>query len=236
VDGDACPATAAAVRRLQRRAGLTVDGIAGPRTRAALGRFARYPLGSRVLHVGARGWDVAELQFALAWHGFPSASFDGRFGPHVLGALKRFQRWARLDVDGRAGTATLAALRTPPPSSPLALRAPLAAPLGDRFGPRGNRFHSGVDFIAALGTPVAAAAAGRVTWVGPRDGWGLLVAVAHDQGVRTLYAHLSRTDVRLGQRVAAGQQLGLVGASGEATGPHLHFEVRIRGAAVDPLG
>jgi murein DD-endopeptidase MepM/ murein hydrolase activator NlpD len=235
VDGDAGPQTAAAVRRLQRRAGLAVDGIAGPRTRAALGRFARHELGSRVLQVGARGWDVAELQFTLAWHGFPSGSIDGRFGAHVRGAVRRFQRWARLDVDGRAGPATLASLRTPPPRSPLALRAPLAAPTGDRFGPRGNRFHSGVDFIAAFATPVAAAAAGRVTWVGYRDGWGLLVTVAHGGGVRTLYAHLSRADVHLGQRVAAGGRLGLVGASGEATGPHLHFEVRVRGAAVDPL-
>jgi murein DD-endopeptidase MepM/ murein hydrolase activator NlpD len=127
-------------------------------------------------------------------------------------------------------------LRAPPPQSPLPLRAPLVAPAGDRFGPRGNRFHSGVDFIAAFGTPVTAAAAGRVTWVGIRDGWGLLVTVAHAAGVRTLYAHLSRADVRLGQRVEAGEQLGLVGATGEATGPHLHFEVRVRGAAVDPLG
>jgi murein DD-endopeptidase MepM/ murein hydrolase activator NlpD len=225
----------AAVRRLQRRAGLVVDGIPGPRTRAALGRFARHELGSRVLHVGTRGWDVAELQFALAWHGLPSGSIDGIFGPHVLGAVTRFQRWARLVVDGRAGPATLAALRTPPPRSPLALRPPIIAPAGDRFGPRGNRFHSGVDFIAAFGTPVTAAAAGRVTWVGSRDGWGLLVTIAHAAGVRTFYAHLARTDVRLGQRVEAGEQVGLVGATGEATGPHLHFEVRVRGAAVDPL-
>ena len=82
---------------------------------------------------------------------------------------------------------------------------------------------------------MAAAAAGRVVWAAWRDGWGRLVVLAHRRGVRTLYAHLSRIDVRLRQRVAAGSPIGLVGATGEATGPHLHFEVRLRGAAVDPL-
>jgi murein DD-endopeptidase MepM/ murein hydrolase activator NlpD len=66
-------------------------------------------------------------------------------------------------------------------------------------------------------------------------GWGLLVAVAHRDGTRTLYAHLSRVEVRVGERVQAGWQVGRVGATGHASGPHLHFEVRVRGAAVDPL-
>jgi murein DD-endopeptidase MepM/ murein hydrolase activator NlpD len=75
-----------------------------------------------------------------------------------------------------------------------------------------------------------------VTFAGwSAGGWGYLVAIAHSNGVRTLYAHLSRVSVRVGQRVAAGQRVGRVGASGYATGPHLHFEVRLRGAAVDPL-
>jgi murein DD-endopeptidase MepM/ murein hydrolase activator NlpD len=61
------------------------------------------------------------------------------------------------------------------------------------------------------------------------------VVVAHRAGVRSLYAHLARIDVRLGEQVESGFQVGLVGATGDATGPHLHFEVRVRGAAVDPL-
>ena len=76
----------------------------------------------------------------------------------------------------------------------------------------------------------------------PRDfagyaagGWGNLVVVLHDSGVRTLYAHLSKVSVRRGALVATGTRVGLVGATGDATGPHLHFEVRLRGAAVDPL-
>ena len=236
IDGDEGPSTDGAVRKLQQRAGLTVDGIAGPRTRAALGRFARHELGSRVLRRGASGWDVAELQFELAWHGFPSAAIDGSFGLHTLGALKRFQRWAGLAVDGRAGPATITALERPLPTLPLRLAWPLAGLVGDGFGPRGDGFHAGLDVIAPLGAPVAAAAPGRVTWVGYRDGWGMLVVVAHTDGVRTLYAHLSSATVRLGQRVETGTRVGLVGATGDATGPHLHFEVRVGGAAVDPLG
>jgi murein DD-endopeptidase MepM/ murein hydrolase activator NlpD len=74
-----------------------------------------------------------------------------------------------------------------------------------------------------------------VAYARRRDGWGLLVTIAHRDGVRTMYAHLSRIDVRLGERVRAGERVGRVGATGDATGPHLHFEVRVRGAAVDPL-
>jgi murein DD-endopeptidase MepM/ murein hydrolase activator NlpD len=236
IDGVPGPTTAAAVRRFQRRARLPVDGVVGPRTRAALGRYARHTLGSRPLAVGKFGWDVAELQFILAWHGFPSGTFDGRFGARTGGAVRRFQRFAGLNDDGVAGEGTVAALRGPVPRSPVALAWPLRAPLGDLFGPRGTHFHAGVDLVAATGTPVGAAASGRVTWAGYHaGGWGLLVAVAHRDGVRTLYAHLSQVDVRVGQKVVAGERLGRVGATGDATGPHLHFEVRLRGAAVDPL-
>ena len=235
IDGSDGPATMAAVRKLQQRKGLPVDGVAGPKTLKALGKFARHPLGSRHLAPGATGWDVAELQFELAWHGFPSSTFDGIFGGHVTGALRRFQRWAGLPVVGVAGPQTVRALRAPIPRCPIALAWPLDAPVGDTFGPRGSRFHAGIDIVADMGTPVHAAASGRVTWVGVRPGWGLLVTLANAHDVRTMYAHLSRTYVSLGQKVETGQQLGLVGMTGDATGPHLHFEVRVRGAAVDPL-
>ena len=86
---------------------------------------------------------------------------------------------------------------------------------------------------------MSAAAAGRVAFAAWHPGgWGYLVMVAHGGGVRTMYAHLSRIDVSLGHRIAAGTTVGLVGASGRASGPHLpdHFEVRVHGAAIDPLG
>jgi peptidoglycan hydrolase-like protein with peptidoglycan-binding domain len=237
IDGVDGPATARAIRRLQKGAHLTVDGIVGPKTRKALGRFAKHRLGSRPLQLGNKGWDVASLQFQLAEHGFPSGELDGIFGPHVDAALRRFQEWAGVTKDGVAGPATLGALTAPPPTIPLPLTWPLTAPvLGDRFGPRGSAWHSGIDLPARMGTPVYAARGGRVAWAGWRDGgWGFLVVVAHGRGQRTMYAHLSRVEVRVGVWIAQGVRVGLVGASGDATGPHLHFEVRVRNASVDPL-
>jgi peptidoglycan hydrolase-like protein with peptidoglycan-binding domain len=237
VDGLLGPQTEQAVRRFQRRAGITANGVPGPRTRKALGKYgSRSPLGARPLGAGARGWDVAALQFALAWHGFPSGTFDGFLGSHTETALRSFQAWAGIRADGVAGAATIRALRAPLPRSPKKLSRPLSSAIGDRFGPRGARFHAGLDFPAPTGTPVHAAAAGRVAFAAASDGgWGNLVVIAHGRGLRTRYAHLSRIDVRVGQRIGVGATIGLVGASGEATGPHLHFEVLVRGANVDPL-
>jgi len=237
IDGLDGPGTAKAIRKLQKRAHITVDGVVGPQTRKALGRFARHRFGSRPLQLGRKGWDVASLQFQLAEHGFPSGGFDGIFGHHVDKALKRFQEWAGLKSDGVAGPATLGALTAAPPTIPLPLSWPLTAPvLGDPFGPRGTAWHAGIDFPAPMGTPVYAARSGRVAWAGWRDGgWGFLVVVAHGRGERSMYAHLSRIDVRVGVWIAQGVRVGSIGATGDATGPHLHFEVRIRGASVDPL-
>ena len=212
------------------------DGVAGPATRKALGRYGRHTLGSRPLERGLAGWDVAALQFLLAWHGFPSATFDGGLGIHTERALRRFQRWAGLKSDAVAGASTIAALRLEPATCPIALAWPLTGPVGDPFGPRGNRFHAGIDIVAAKGTPIAAAAPGRVSFAGSASGgWGKLVVLTNADHVRTLYAHLSAIKVRKGQSVSTGTRLGLVGSTGDATGPHLHFEVRLRGAAVDPF-
>ena len=135
---------------------------------------------------------------------------------------------------GFAGPATIAALHGPIPTCPFRLAWPFHASVGDRFGPRGTGFHPGIDLPAPTGTPVHAAAVGRVLARPTTGGYGNLVVVRNAEGVETLYAHLSRIFVSPGQAVTVGSLVGLVGATGRATGPHLHFEVRVRGAAVDP--
>lgn len=236
VDGILGAGTRRAVRAFQRRVGLVVDGIPGPQTKRALGRYARHRLGDRMLHARNRGWDVAALQFKLAWHGFPSGAFDGDLGPRTDAALRRYQRWVGLGADGIAGPATYRALRHGRPHVPYGLLRPVGALVGDRFGPRDNRFHAGLDMPAPYGARVRAARRGRVIKAGWNSGgFGYLIVIRHRRHVRTMYAHLSHIGVHRGQRVSAGQRIGRVGSSGESTGPHLHFEVRRRGAAVDPL-
>jgi murein DD-endopeptidase MepM/ murein hydrolase activator NlpD len=236
IDGIKGPGTNAAVRRFQRRAGLVVDGVAGPRTRAALGRWARRRLGSRPVRFGMRGWDVAALQFLLGWRGFPSGPIDGHFGPRTRAALQRYQRWSGIGADGIAGPVTLSTLGRRLPRSPLRLARPIRARFGDGFGPRGSRFHTGLDFKAWYGVPVYAARSGVVSGAGWNPGgYGRLVVIRHGYGVRTFYAHLGGIRVRIGQRVRGGARIGSVGATGNATGPHLHFEVRVHGAAINPL-
>ena len=167
IDGLRGPDTEEALVSFQERVGLVPDGIAGPRTRRALGELGAPDLGSRPLTIGARGWDVAELQFKLAWHGFPSGPFDGAFGPRLEAAVQRFQRFADIPSIGVAGSRTMAALARPLPTSPLDVSAPVAAPVGDGFGPRGGAFHAGVDFVAPAGTPVVSAR-GRARRMGGR--------------------------------------------------------------------
>jgi murein DD-endopeptidase MepM/ murein hydrolase activator NlpD len=235
IDGVRGPMTTNGVRRFQARRGLVVDGIAGPATRRALGRRGRPRLGSRVLAGGARGWDVAGLQFLLARHGFPAGAVDGGLGPRTDAALRRFQEWAGLAADGLAGPATLSRLRGPPPTSPLIFALPVSAPIGDGFGPRGNTFHTGVDFPVAAGTTIAAAGRGCVAYAGwSSGGYGNLVVIEHRLGMTSWYAHLSSVGVRSGACVVAGTPIGRAGSTGRSTGPHLHFEVRLKGVAQNP--
>ena len=97
------------------------------------------------------------------------------------------------------------------------------------------RAHNGVDYSAPQGTPVLSVGEGVVEMAGRQSGYGNLVQLLHGNGKSTVYAHLSRIDVRAGQRVEQGQRIGAVGATGWATGPHLHFEFRIHGQFQDPL-
>jgi murein DD-endopeptidase MepM/ murein hydrolase activator NlpD len=112
---------------------------------------------------------------------------------------------------------------------------PVSGPLTSTFGPRWGRTHEGIDVTGATGTPIAAAASGTVIIAGGQGGYGNLVVVDHGGGVSTAYAHLSSIAVGAGQAVGQGSVVGGLGSTGNSTGPHLHFEVRINGAAQNPL-
>ena len=103
------------------------------------------------------------------------------------------------------------------------------------FGMRWGRMHEGIDINCPYGAPNRAAAAGTVIYSGWLGGYGNLVVVDHGNGLSTAYAHASAILVSVGQTVSQGETVSLVGATGHVTGPHLHFEVRINGVAVDPL-
>lgn len=99
----------------------------------------------------------------------------------------------------------------------------------------GRKFHKGVDIDGAREERVLSAAAGEVVYSGRMSGYGTVVMLDHGSRLLTVYAHLSRSNVRLEERVARGQTIGYVGSSGRANGTHLHFEVRYKGVSVDPM-
>jgi murein DD-endopeptidase MepM/ murein hydrolase activator NlpD len=113
---------------------------------------------------------------------------------------------------------------------------PVSAPITSPFGWRWGRMHEGIDLGAAYGTPIAAAGSGTVIYAGWLGGYGNLTVIDHGGGLATAYGHQSRIAVSVGQQVAGGEIIGYVGSTGHSTGPHLHFEVRVNGQAVDPLG
>jgi murein DD-endopeptidase MepM/ murein hydrolase activator NlpD len=105
----------------------------------------------------------------------------------------------------------------------------------DPFGGPSVEFHKGQDIAAPTGTPVNATADGVVVIAGWVKGYGNGIYIDHGNGISTRYGHLSRIDVVVGQPIKQGQHLGLVGSTGRSTGPHLHYEVRINGQAINPL-
>jgi murein DD-endopeptidase MepM/ murein hydrolase activator NlpD len=113
---------------------------------------------------------------------------------------------------------------------------PVNGPVTSGFGMRWGRMHEGIDIGVGSGTPIHAAASGRVVYSGWMDGYGNLVAIDHGRGISTAYGHQSSIAVGNGQIVTQGQVIGYVGCTGHCFGPHLHFEVRINGSPVDPLG
>ncbi len=149
----------------------------------------------------------------------------------VRGRLRALQ-----DHDLRAAVARLPAVSF----ENHTFRAPVHGRVSSRFGWRalsvnGNHFHAGVDLAVPLGTPVHAARDGTVVKAGWGGTYGNVVFLDHGDGTQTRYAHLSRIEVRVGESLRQGDVLGLAGSTGASTGPHVHFELRFDGRAVDPL-
>lgn len=146
------------------------------------------------------------------------------------------------------GTASVVTFVSTPPRALTSLRGPgpqglpvehvnLTSSYGMRSDPAGGgrRFHSGIDLAVAAGTPVRATADGAIVTAGWVGGYGLLVAVDHGGELETRYAHLSQLTVASGELVARGDVVGYSGSTGRSTGPHVHYEVRQGGRAIDPL-
>jgi murein DD-endopeptidase MepM/ murein hydrolase activator NlpD len=133
----------------------------------------------------------------------------------------------------------LAALRTMMKSLPVSVPLEsfeVSSPFGVRGDPENGHagFHTGIDLRAPYDSPVYATAPGTVTFAGWRDDYGKIVEIDHGNGIATRYAHLHQITVSVGQRVAGHAQVGYLGSSGRATGPHVHYEVVVNGEPQDP--
>jgi murein DD-endopeptidase MepM/ murein hydrolase activator NlpD len=124
----------------------------------------------------------------------------------------------------------------PPPASGSGFIWPVRGSLVSPFGERWGRLHSGIDIAAPAGTPIVASASGTVAYAGSMSGYGQIVVIQHAGGIATAYAHNSSNSVSAGQTVSQGQTIAAVGCTGHCFGDHVHFEVRVGGSPVDPMG
>ena len=217
------------LRAACRRTGLAVALIAG--TMAAQPALAN-----------SSNADIAAPLRAAQAAGVPQPAADREFA-------QLFASWRALDggMHGNGfvtaargstafGTAGLGVIGGVPSRTPVEGYR-LTSGFGMRWHPvlGGRREHKGLDLAAPMGTPIHATAdgmVGRAEWF---SGYGLYVALEHGQSIETRYGHMSRLNVAAGQAVHKGDVIGYVGATGRATGPHLHYEVRVAGEAVDPM-
>jgi murein DD-endopeptidase MepM/ murein hydrolase activator NlpD len=170
---------------------------------------------------------------------------EARVQAVLASARARRQEFERANAASAAASGTIEEIlrgrpsnRTRVPVFRFPADGPISSPFGWRMHPIYHelRMHTGIDIGAKYGTPARAAAAGTVVVADYVSGYGTTIVIDHGGGLATLYGHLSRLGVRVGSVVTAGQTIGAVGNSGNSTGPHLHFEVRVHGTPVDPMG
>ncbi|HEV1998883.1 MAG TPA: M23 family metallopeptidase [Xanthobacteraceae bacterium] len=164
------------------------------------------------------------------------AAMGGPFLPYFGKSEDPFERQlARVHAAAASEAELTRALDRVPVKRPLR-DAEVTSPFGVRLDPflRQWALHAGVDFRGESGGPVRATAAGRVVAAGPNGGYGLAIDIDHGGGIVTRYGHLSAVLVAEGSEIKAGDVIGKIGTTGRSTGPHLHYEVRVNGEAVDP--
>ena len=176
--------------------------------------------------LGSAGVDVAHL---FSQYGLRS----GEGGPFIPVSHGQQAADSSLSAEKLAALAKL--VKSLPISAPLESYH-VGSPFGAREDPINGHegYHTGIDLLAAYMTPVYATAAGVVTYSGYRDDYGKVVEIDHGNGLTTRYAHLHRQTVSVGQHVAPHQQIGFLGSTGRATGPHVHYEVLVNGEPQDP--
>ena len=183
----------------------------------------------------------AQQQAALANAASTEQTYNGKFAD-----LSAQTGTARSGVSGglrrRSPPRSHASPTQPSYGNGTFIRPIAGAPITSGFGYRTDpitgkqAFHSGIDFGASCGTPIHAAGSGKVLSAAPNDGYGNATVINHGGGLATLYGHQSAFAVSAGQVVTQGQVIGYVGSTGKSTGCHLHFEVRVNGNPVNPLG
>ncbi len=155
----------------------------------------------------------------------PSISTKGsETDPNAERAMKILQGFDRMNM-----------YRIAVEKTPFALPLRTAFRYTSPFGRRWGRMHEGVDLAGSMGSPVVVTADGVVTFAGWESGYGQLIKVRHDFGLETRYGHLSEIRVKVGQKVSRGDRIGDMGNTGRSTGTHLHYEVRVNGAAINPM-
>ncbi|MBL0922909.1 MAG: peptidoglycan DD-metalloendopeptidase family protein [Sphingomonadaceae bacterium] len=209
----------AQIEARQIRFAEVMTRVAQARTRKAESAIRQFGLNPDIL-----------ARQASAAQGGPFESFFGTSKKDV-----RDPRFTRLAASLGRMDAMERALAAIPTSMPAAVMM-MSSGFGYRSDPftGGAAMHNGLDFKGPIGTPIFAAAEGKVTSVGSQGGYGNTVEITHANGLVTRYAHLSGFNVRNGQKVDRGVQIGRMGSTGRSTGSHLHFEVRLNGQAINP--
>ncbi len=214
--------------RMEQRQVAALDGLRAPA--AAMAERMREAFAEAGLPVDRLMRHADSLRAAPA--------LGGPFEPAPVG--ERGGAFERAYANINQTVALMDGMRRALPFAPLRQPLPGQLDVTSTFGYRTDPFlgrpalHSGMDFRGDTGDPIRATAAGRVSVAGPSGGYGNMVEVDHGAGLATRYGHMSHIEVLEGQWVQAGEIIGEIGSTGRSTGPHLHYEVRVDGAAVDP--